>query len=374
MMLPAAKSRVLVADDDDRVRRILEVRLAAMGHDVILAVNGEDALEKALRDSPDLVLLDVMMPKLDGFATARRLKASPETSHIPIVMVTALTDVQDRVRALEAGADDFLSKPVDPSELKARVQSLLKVKAHNDHMRHCQHDLEIEVAKRTEALQEALHKVQATTLDTIHRLSRAAEYRDEDSGDHLQRVSHYAAAVARQLGQPESFTQMLLYAVPMHDVGKIGIPDRILLKPDRLDAEEAHVMRMHVEIGASILSGSDADVLQMAESIALTHHEKWNGTGYPHGLREEAIPLVGRIVAIADVFDALGSQRPYKAAFPHEESMAIIRSERGQHFDPVAVDAFLAVEAEILDAKTRFQGARETRLIGRVGVPVGYVA
>jgi len=165
-----------------------------------------------------------MMPKMDGFAVARRLKDSTETSHIPIVMVTALGDVQDRIRALEAGADDFLTKPVDPTELKARVQSLLKVKAYNDYMRHYQKELESAVAKKTESLWEALHNIKAASLDTIHRLSRAAEYKDEDTGDHIQRVSHYAAAVARQMGQPDNFIEMLLYAVPMHDVGKIGIP------------------------------------------------------------------------------------------------------------------------------------------------------
>jgi len=345
-----------------------------MGHDVVLAVDGEDAIEKAVRTAPDLVLLDVMMPKMDGFATARRLKALPETRHIPIVMVTALSDVQDRVRALDAGADDFLTKPVDPSELQARVASLLKVKAHDDHMRHCKLDLEAEVTTQTAALRDALQKIQATTLDTIHRLSNAAEYRDNVSGEHVQRVSHYAAAVARRLGQPELYAQMLLYAVPMHDIGKIGIPDSILLKPDRLDAEERRIMRTHVEIGAAILSGSDSDVLRLAEVIAQTHHEKWDGTGYPLGLAGPAIPLVGRIAAIADVFDALCSARPYKKALPEQEALANIRSEAGQHFDPAVVEAFLAVEQEILAAKHRFQDTGATRLSGHAGPPVAAVA
>ena len=371
MMTMPAKSRVLVADDDARQRRILEVRLNAMGHEVILAVDGDDAVQQAVRESPDLVLLDAMMPKMDGFSAARTLKATPQTSHIPIVMVTALSEVQDRVRALDAGADDFLTKPVDPSELKARVQSLLVVKAHSDHMRHCQHDLEAEVAKQTEALREALRKVQATTLDTIHRLSSAAEYRDYDTGDHLGRVSHCAAAVSRKLGQPESFTQMLLYAVPMHDVGKIGIPDRVLLKPGRLDADELRIMRTHVEIGVSILSGSDSEVLQLAEQIAQTHHEKWNGAGYPNGMRGEAIPLAGRITAIADVFDALCAKRPYKDPLPEEMALAIIRSETGQHFDPAVADAFLAVQADILCARNRLQDDREDRAHSLPGVPTG---
>jgi putative two-component system response regulator len=362
-MTTTAKSKVLVADDDDRLRRVLEARLNAMGYEVILAVDGEDALETAHRESPDLVLLDVMMPTPDGFATARRLKASPVTGHIPIVMVTALRNVQDRVRALEAGADDFLTKPVDPSELKARVQTLLKVKAHNDHVRHYQQELEAEVAKQTDALRKALHKVQVISLDTIHRLSRAAEYRDEDTGDHLQRVSHYAAAVARRLGQEDGFTDALLYAVPMHDVGKIGIPDRILLKRGRLDADEWRIMQAHTEIGASILSGADSDLLQMAETIALTHHERWDGTGYPRGLRGEAIPLAGRITAVVDMFDALCSKRPYKEPLAVEAALAIIRAEAGRQLDPRAVDAFFAAQPEILDVKRRFTGKQDSRLI-----------
>lgn len=359
------KSKILVVDDEERLRRVLEVRLQAMGHEVIMAVDGEDALVKVAQSSPDLILLDVMMPKLDGFATSRRLKDSPKTNHIPIVMVTALNEVQDRVRALEAGADDFMTKPVDPSELRARVKTLLKVKAYNDHMLHYQQELESEVAKKTEALRQALHKAQVATFDTIYRLSRAAEHKDEDTGAHIQRVSHYAAAVARRLGQPDSFIESLLCAVPMHDVGKIGIPDRILLKPGPLDPDEWRIMRMHAGMGASILSGSDSELLQMAETIALTHHEKWDGTGYPRGMRGEAIPLVGRITAIADVFDALCSKRPYKDPFPVEKALDIIRSETGKHFDPAVVEAFFAIQPEIMDITNRFKDEKEGRLVCR---------
>lgn len=357
---PIRPGRILVVDDDEPLRRVLEARLCAMGHEVIMAVDGEDGLNKATRESPDLVLLDIMMPKLDGLATARRLKASPRTCHIPIVMVTAMGEVQDRVRALEAGADDFLTKPVDPSELKARVQSLLKVKAYNDHMRHHQQELESAVAKKTESLREALHKIQVASLDTIYRLSRAAEYKDEDTWDHVQRVSDYAVAVAGRLGQPKSFTEMLLYAAPMHDVGKIGIPDRILLKPGKLDADEWRIMQTHAAIGASILAGSDSELLQMAATIALTHHEKWNGMGYPSGLQGNTIPIAGRITAIADVFDALCSRRPYKEPFPVEKALSLIRSESGKHFDPAVVDALFAVQPEILKIQDRFKDERGT--------------
>jgi len=350
-------------DDDERFRRILEARLVAMGHEVILATDGEDGLAKAQGVGPDLIVLDVMMPVLNGYETALRLKSSPDTSHIPIVMVTALNEVQDRVRALEAGADDFLTKPVDGSELKARVQSLLKVKAYNDHMRHYQEELEAAVAKKTDTLSAVLQRLEAASLDTIYRLSRAAEYRDSDTGAHIERVSHYAAAVARRMGQPHEFAQMLLYAVPMHDVGKIAIPDCILLKPGRLSPDEWRIMQKHAEIGAAILSNSDSELLQMAETIAWTHHEKWDGTGYPRGLREEAIPLVGRITAVVDVFDALCSKRPYRQPLLMDRLLEIIRDARSQHFDPQVVDAFLAAKDEVLDIKERFSDERQSPLI-----------
>ena len=354
-MTNPARAKILVVDDDDGLRKVLEARLCAMGHEVIVAVDGEDGVNKAFQESPDLILLDIMMPKMDGLTAARRLKNSYETSQIPIVMVTALGDVHDRVRALEAGADDFLTKPVDPIELKARVQSLLKVKAYNDHMRHYQQQLESEVAARTQSLREVMRDLKSASLDTIHRLSRAAEYKDEDTGSHLQRVSQYAAAVSRRLGQPDDFTELLLYAVPMHDIGKIGIPDRILLKPGKLDPDEWRIMQSHTAIGAGILAGSGSDLLQLAASIALTHHEKWDGTGYPCGLRGDAIPLAGRITAIADVFDALCSKRSYKEAVPVEKARAFIQGEAGKQFDPTVAVAFFAVQPEIAKIQDRFR-------------------
>ncbi|MCD6142374.1 HD domain-containing protein, partial [Candidatus Bipolaricaulota bacterium] len=279
------------------------------------------------------------------------------------VMVTALHDVEDRVKALEAGADDFLTKPVDKTVLRARVQSLLKVKAYNDHMRNYQQELEAEVAKRTEELQQAFEKVKESSLETIYRLARAAEYKDEDTGTHIMRMSHYAATVARELGLPEDEAESILYAAPMHDVGKIGIPDRILLKPGKLDPDEWKVMKQHTLIGGKILSGSEAGFIKLAEVIALTHHEKWDGSGYPNGLTGEDIPIAGRITAIADVFDALTSKRPYKEPFPLEKSFSIIREGRGTHFDPAVVDAFFAVTDEILAIKERFKGEGDSPLL-----------
>jgi putative two-component system response regulator len=304
---------------------------------------------------------------MDGFEVARRLKKEKTTGIIPIVMVTALRGVDDRVRALEAGADDFLTKPVDKTELKARVQSLIKVKAYNDHMRDYQKELETEIAKRTEQLRLAFEKIKAASLDTIYRLSRAAEYKDEDTGAHIIRMSNYSAAVAREMGQNNKTVESILLAAPMHDVGKIGTPDRILLKPGKLDADEWEIMKLHAVIGGNILGGSDAGFIKLAEMIALTHHEKWDGSGYPKGLKGSKIPLAGRIVAIADVFDALTSKRPYKQPFSLEKSFGIIKDGRGNHFDPDVVDAFFSIMDEILSIKEKNEDEKESLFIKITG-------
>lgn len=329
------KARILVVDDEVKNLRLMEAMLIPLGYEVILAHDGEETLQKVKEISPDVILLDVMMPRMDGFEVARRLKEGEETRIIPIVMVTALREVEDRVKALEMGADDFLSKPVERTELRARVQSLLKVKAYNDHLRDYQQELEAEVASRTEQLRQAFEKIKAASLDTIYRLSRAAEYKDEDTGTHIRRMSYYAIAVARKLGLDESTVETILYAAPMHDIGKIGIPDQILLKPGKLDPEEWEIMKQHTVIGGKILEGSDAEFIQLAEVIALSHHEKWDGSGYPNGLKGSEIPLAGRITAIADVFDALTSKRPYKEPFSVGKSFGIIREGREATLPPV---------------------------------------
>jgi putative two-component system response regulator len=348
------RSLILVVDDEDRNRRLMDALLVPLGYEVILASDGEEALRKVQETPPDVILLDIMMPGISGFDVARKLKENEETKIIPIVMVTALQDVENRIKAIEAGADDFLSKPVDKTELQARVHSLVQVKAYNDHIRNYQKELEAEVAKRTEELRKAFETIKTASLDTIYRLSRASEYKDEDTGAHIKRMSNYSAAVARQMGLSNETMETILYAAPMHDVGKIGIPDRILLKPGQLDPDEWKIMKQHAFIGGKILSGSDSGFLKLAEVIALTHHEKWDGSGYPIGLRGIAIPLAGRIAAIADVFDALLSRRPYKEPFPLEKSFAIIREGRDSHFDPDVVDAFFAIKGEILTIKEEY--------------------
>lgn len=362
-MTMARKPKILVVDDEPRNLRLVDAMLAPLDCEPILANSGEHAIEELTRCSPDLVLLDIMMPGIDGIEVAKRIKADANTQVIPVVMVTALRDVEDRVKALEAGADDFLSKPVDRTELTARVRSLLKVKAYNDHMRNHQQKLEAEVAKRTEQLRSAFTKLKDASLDTINRLSSAAEYKDEDTGSHIVRIGRYAKVIGQAMGLDAEFVEGLLYAAPMHDIGKIGVPDRILLKPGKLDPEEWEIMKGHTQIGAKILAGGDSPFIKMDESIALTHHEKWDGTGDPHGLRGEDIPMEGRIAAIADVFDALTSVRPYKAASPPEEAFVIIRDGRGQHFDPRVVDAFFRIQTDILEIKRRNRDTEASRLI-----------
>ena len=349
------KPRVLVVDDEDRNLRLMKAMLQPLGYEVAVAWGGDEALRKVAKIQPDVILLDIMMPKMDGFEVARRLKENDETKVIPIVMVTALRGVRDRVKALEVGADDFLSKPVDKTELTARVNSLLKVKAYNDHMRNYQQELEAEVAKRTQELGQAFEKIKAASIDTILRLSRAAEYRDQDTGAHIRRVSNYAAAIARRMGLNESAVETILYAVPMHDVGKIGIPDKILLKPGKLDPDEREIMKQHTTIGASILEGSDTEFIKLAAVIAITHHERWDGNGYPNRLKGSKIPLGGRITAIADVFDALTSKRPYKKPFPVGKSLRTIKLSRGTHLDPDVVDAFFSIKDEILSIKEQYK-------------------
>ncbi len=353
-MLLNTPARILVVDDQELNLRVIQAMLAPLGYQVLLARDGQEGLDLVGELPPDLILMDVMMPVMDGFTATRRLKADPLTKSIPVVVVTALSEVEDRVRALEAGADDFLSKPVDKSELRARVRSLLQVKAYHDHMLNYQHELETEVERRTKDLHEAYTRLRGAYLDTIMRLSRAAEYKDEDTGTHISRMSHIAARLARQLKLGEKTVEHILYASPMHDIGKIGIPDSILLKPGPLTPEEWEVMKQHTVIGARILAGADSGFMRLAEVIALTHHEKWDGNGYPRGLAGRGIPLAGRICAVSDVFDALTSVRPYKKAFPLSQALQIIQDGAGNHFDPKVVEAFFQIIDEVQEIMQRF--------------------
>jgi len=353
----SAISRIMVVDDQPQNIQLLEAYLSPEGYDVITAVSGPTALARMATENVDLVLLDVMMPVMNGFEVLAKIRQDAVFGKTPVILVTALRDTEYRVRGIEAGCDDFISKPVDRLELMARVRSLIKVKAYNDLMLHYREDLESEVALRTEDLRKAYETIKAASLDTIYRLSMAAEYKDKETGAHIKRMSAYSAAIAKQIGLDAKATETILYAAPMHDLGKIGIPDSILMKPGKLDAEEWVSMKQHTVIGAKILHGSDAEFIKLGEIIALSHHEKWDGSGYPQGLKGDMIPLAGRITAVADVFDALTSRRPYKEPFSAEAAVGIILQGRATHFDPQIVDAFIAIKEEILSIMEKYSDA-----------------
>jgi putative two-component system response regulator len=339
---------IMIADDSASVRKMIAGGLEEAGYRTLEAADGSQAMQAISEESPDVVLLDIIMPQLDGFQVLRRLKDDASTELIPVIMISSLHDVAKRVQAFEIGADDFLIKPIEKTELLARVKSLVKVKAFHDHMLEYQHELESDVQDKTQQLREAMQKVKSSSWEIIFRLCSAAEYRDEVTGNHIWRLGRYASVVAKAMGLDEETTESIYYAAPMHDVGKIGIPDAILLKPGTLSPGEWEIMKTHTTIGGQILQGSSLDIIRMAETIALTHHEKWDGSGYPRGLQGEDIPLIGRISAIADVFDALTSKRPYKEVHTLDRAFAIIREGRGTHFDPQVVDAFFSALNEIL--------------------------
>jgi putative two-component system response regulator len=345
------KPVILFVDDQPQNIDLLEAHLVPRGYDIVKAANGEEALEKLSGNQIDLILLDVMMPGMDGFEVTRRIRQDNAHRLIPIILVTALRETEDRVKGIEAGCDDFISKPFDSMELLARVRSLLKVKAYNDLMSNYRKELESAVARKTGELKLALDRLKAASLDTIYRLSMASEYKDEDTGAHIKRMSRYCAAVASRMGLGKNAVETILYAAPMHDLGKIGIPDLILVKPSKLSPVEWEIMKQHTIIGVKILNGSDAEFIKLAEIIAQYHHERWDGNGYPNNLKGMKIPIAGRIVAIADVFDALTSKRPYKELFSVENSLVIIKEGSGSYFDPDVVDAFFAIRDEILTIK-----------------------
>ena len=353
--------RILIVDDEEVNRELLIAMVEALGHEYETAEDGFDALAKLNLDI-DLVLLDIMMPGMDGFEVARRVREDLGMTDLPIIMVTALTAKADRLRAVEMGANDFIAKPVDKMELRVRVTSLLRIKEAQDALKQYQARLESTVEKRTSALRKALDEMaeaQRMTyeahLETIHRLAVAAEFRDEVTAQHIHRMSHFSAVLARRTGLAPMEVETILHASPMHDVGKIGVPDAILLKKGGLTEEEWHVMRQHTIIGGRILSGSKSKLLQLGEVIALAHHERWDGTGYPKGLVGEVIPVEGRICTIADVFDALTTQRPYKKAFTNTEAVEIMRGGRETDFDPRLLDLFLENLDEIVDIQQKYQ-------------------
>jgi len=305
-------------------------------------------LDWSLENVPDLLIVDYMMPELDGIEFIRRFRAAPGREDIPILMITANDQVEIRHNALEAGANDFLTKPIDKAEFVARSRNMLS-------LRRGQRRMADHAAWLAEEVKKATADILARERETVIRLSKAADSRDPETGAHILRMAHYSKLIAAHLGLSVEDQETLLEAAPMHDIGKVGIPDNILLKPGRLDVPEFEIMKRHAIIGFQILDGSQSSMLQSAAQIALSHHEKYDGTGYPKGLKGEEIPIFARICAVADVFDALTSERPYKKAWEDERAIALLTEGKGTHFDPACVDAFLAEWAGVIEIRTRFK-------------------
>jgi putative two-component system response regulator len=324
---PKRAPLILLVDDEASNLHLLRQILQDQ-YRLLFAKDGKRALELARLERPDLILLDVMMPGMTGHEVCRQLKTEPASAAIPVIFITALSDTADELEGFNAGAVDYIAKPVSPPIVKARVRTHLSL--------------------------VRLDELKETRLQIVQRLGLAAEYKDNETGLHVIRMSHYAKVLSLAYGMSQDDAETMLNAAPMHDVGKIGIPDSILQKPGPLDADEWAIMKTHPGIGADIIGIHDRGLLAMARNIALTHHEKWDGSGYPAGLAGTAIPLEGRIVAIADVFDALTTVRPYKTAWPLEKVIAWLQEQRGKHFDPELIDLFLSKLPEILEIMERW--------------------
>jgi putative two-component system response regulator len=339
-------SRVLVVDDNKNNIDILVTALRDE-YKISVATNGAGALKQVEINPPDLVLLDIMMPEMDGYEVCSRIKNNEASSLVPIIFITAIHEIENKSKGFDLGAVDYITKPFQIAEVKARVRTHLSLRHAMQALANQNQILDVKVMERTRELKD-------TQLEIIYRLMRAAEYRDNETGLHIKRMSHFCRAVAMARECDADFCDLIFQASPMHDIGKIGIPDSILLKPARLDPDEWVIMKTHTTKGAEILSGHNSELVQTAEIIALTHHEKWDGSGYPQGLAREEIPLVGRIVAVCDVFDALTSERPYKKAWPVEEALQEIRNCSGTAFDPGIVDAFFRALADLFHTQKCF--------------------
>ncbi|XQF92088.1 response regulator [Pseudoalteromonas espejiana] len=324
------KPRILIVDDEPANLKVMREVLGNQ-YRMSFAKSGAAALALLEKEPPQLILLDIMMPDMNGFEVCKIIKSTPAISHIPIIFVTALGDESDEFKGFELGAVDYITKPISPAIVRARVKTHLSL-------------------VQAEQLKQA-------HVDLVHRLGRAAEYKDTDTGEHIARMSQYSKLLALEFGMSEQHAELLRQAAPMHDVGKIGIPDAILLKPGRLTSEEFDYMKQHAVIGAQILANSSSQLLQLAHTLAIEHHEKWDGSGYPNALIGEEISIEGRIVAIADVFDALTSKRPYKEAWSIEQTLAHLQEQAGKHFDPQLISLFVNKLDDIVAIKNAYNEA-----------------
>jgi len=351
-------STVVIIDDQATTLKLLtkiisDINMAAKPVEVEAFLDERHALSWIKRQPVDLVMLDYRLPRLDGLKIIELIRMMPQHETLPIVMITALDDREILYKALDAGATDFLSKPIDYRECQARCRNLLHMREQQLQLQNINRDLQDRVEETLEAI---LHREK----ETLHYLARAGEFRDAETGCHLNRISRYTCLIAESIGMGSTFCQLIEHAAPMHDVGKIGIPDYILLKQGMLTDDEWDIMMKHSTYGYEILSGSSSEFMQMGAKIALCHHEKFNGTGYPHGIAGKEIPIEARIVAVADVFDALTSVRPYKKAWPLSDAFEYLLAQRGQHFDPECVNAFLSKRTEITKIHREFTGELST--------------
>jgi len=340
--------KILIVDDEATNVRLLEHLLSQNGFQQIRSTTDSRDVEWIYQEfKPDLVLLDLNMPHLDGLQVMENLQELENETYPSILVLTADNNDEVKIRSLISGALDFLGKPFDVVEALVRIRNLLNVRLLHNRVKEQNRVLDEKIRERTRELAN-------TRLEVVQRLGRAAEYRDNETGMHVIRMSRYASLLGEAAGLTPDQCELLLHASPMHDIGKIGIPDSILLKPGKLDAGEWEIMKTHADIGGEILSGSHSDLMNLAETIARSHHEKWDGTGYPSGLEGEQIPLEGRIVAVCDVFDALTSERPYKKEWPVEQAVQELKDLRGRHFDPELVDYFVNILPGILKVKEKY--------------------
>ena len=338
--------KVLVVDDEKSIRLTFKAFLQSDGYEVRIAEDAESAIEQLKIESADIVISDIIMPKITGVDLLTSIHAiHPGTQ---VIMITGEPTVESASEAVRNGACDYLFKPVSKVNLLRAVATASRIKDLEDENRAYQENLEKMVEDRTLKLQKAMEDIRQASFDTVLRLARAAEFKDENTFSHLIRMSEYTSLLCSHIDCCREDLEAVKFAALLHDIGKIGIPDHILLKPGKLDADEWVIMKKHAEYGGRILEGSDSDVLKLGREIALNHHEKWDGSGYPEGLSGDKIPVMGRIAAIADVFDALSTKRVYKDAYEIAQSFEIIEEGRGTHFDPHFVDVFLTLKEQII--------------------------
>lgn len=354
LKIEAKKAKILVVDDEPTNIKLLRAVLALDEYENVFYTCDPVAVEKLQNEHNfHLIILDLNMPVMDGFQVLEMLNEKFNNDMPCVLVLTAQIHQEHRLHALKMGANDYVTKPFDQTEVLARVKNLISVKMTQELLVNQNKVLDFQVSVKTKELKDANEKLYESHLQVVRKLGRAAEYRDNETGEHVLRMSYISALLGKKIGMSRDEYELLLNASPMHDIGKIGIPDNILLKPGKLTLEEWEIMKTHASIGADILTSGNCELLAMAQVVAISHHEKFDGSGYPNGLAGEDIPLVGRITALADVFDALTSQRPYKKAWSLKDSLYYIREHSGSQFDPILVDLFFESIKEIVEIKDK---------------------